>query len=209
MRLACRLLRISRFECIVDIYQLLKKEEPKIPNWCCNSAKLTHSDPAMIDRVVRSFREGRLLNEFVPMPPELLIDDVLNPSAEQEAVYKENETKFGFSSWYDWALARWGTKWDVGSEGDSLDRVDSNTVQLSFESAWSPPIEFYDELIRLGFDVKAYYFEPGQGFCGRYETGSGDVYYEIEEFSADWIEENIPRDIDEAMGISDFAASFS
>jgi hypothetical protein len=52
----------------------------------------------------------------------------------------------------------------------------------------------------LGFGVLAFYHEPGMAFCGRYQEG--DDYHDIEGNST-WVKENIPSDIDEAMGIAE------
>ena len=43
-----------------------------MPNWCNNNLTLTHSDPAMIQRAVTAYQEGKLLQEFIPCPQELL-----------------------------------------------------------------------------------------------------------------------------------------
>jgi hypothetical protein len=56
-------------------------------------------------------------------------------------------------------------------------------------------------LIGLGFNVWAYYYEPGMGFCGRVNN-EGDRLYDIEG-GAVWVQANIPTDIDDAMGISE------
>ena len=32
-----------------------------MPNWCSNTLVLQHDEPAMIDRAVAAFKEGRLL----------------------------------------------------------------------------------------------------------------------------------------------------
>ena len=47
-------------------------------------------------------------------------------------------------------------------------------MSISFDTAWSPPIQLYDRLVELGYDVDATYFEPGMGFCGVYYNGDDD-----------------------------------
>ena len=44
-----------------------------MPNWCENETYLCHSDPAMLLRAQDAFVEGRLLDEFVPIPDSLKI----------------------------------------------------------------------------------------------------------------------------------------
>jgi hypothetical protein len=52
-------------------------------------------------------------------------------------------------------------------------------VVLSFDTAWSPPIEFYIFMKGQGFHIRASYFEPGMGFCGDWIDGR-DNYYDGE-----------------------------
>lgn len=47
--------------------------------------------------------------------------------------YAENVVKYGSSSWYDWCVRHWGTKWNAYS----LEIVDDDTIK--FETAWSNP----------------------------------------------------------------------
>lgn len=49
--------------------------------------------------------------------------------------YQRNLEKHGFSTWYDWAIENWGTKWNAYSQND--DRSSQNTIW--FQTAWSMP----------------------------------------------------------------------
>jgi len=74
-------------------------------------------------------------------------------------------------------IDKWGCKWDVGaSTGGATISDNGNIIDLSFDSAWTPPIAFYDELVRLGCSVSASYFEPGCCFVGEYINGEDDCY---------------------------------
>lgn len=150
-----------------------------MPNWCSNSLTLTHTDPAMIDKAVAGFTEGKLLETFVPYEGE----------------------------WdYDWCVANWGTKWDVGGDFGHT-RLNPNTLKLSFDSAWAPPLEAYQKLEELGFRVEAMYYEPGMCFCGTYVDGSDD-YYEYNEMTAEEASNTLPVELDEEFGISDQMAEY-
>lgn len=148
-----------------------------MPNWCENGATLLHSDPAMLERVRTAFQNERLFQEFVPLAEGLEGGEYCAAGTEQ-----------------------WGTKWDANCY--DLDERDGG-VFLVFDTAWAPPILFYEKLSEMGFSVTAYYFEPGMGFCGRYTSEDGDDYYEIEESDAEWVRDCIPKDIDAFFGISD------
>jgi len=49
--------------------------------------------------------------------------------------------------------------------------------------------------------VLAYFYEPGQGVCGKFST-YGPEWYVIDG-DADWVRRHIPIDINEAMYVSD------
>jgi len=182
-----------------------------MPNWCDNNVFLSHENPEMIDRVVKGYESSSLMNEFFPCPKELTETTAGffgKGTYEQELLELKEQLNikwFGHSNWYAWCNANWGTKWDVGAEcggGDGfIDRSSPNDVYVSFLSAWGSPIGFYEKLEDLGFKVKAYYYEGGMAFCGKYQDGE-DESYSIDGDSK-WVIENIPEDIDSEMGISE------
>jgi len=176
-----------------------------VPNWCSNIVKLRHADPAMLVRAQEGFRKGQLLQTFIPCPQELRDTQAVHypeghaDKAAQDALEARNIEKYGFSNWYDWQVAHWSTKWDVGSEDDVAD-IEDDVLTLSFDSAWSPPIGAYETLEDVcGFDVEAYYYEPGMAFCGAWLTGV-DNCINIPSTSAE-AEKVIPEDIDEMFDI--------
>jgi hypothetical protein len=178
-----------------------------MPNWCNNGITLRHADPAMIDRVIKG-QEG-LLMEFLPTPQEL-VDTVAgfmgeDKRAAHEAQQAANIEKYGYKDWYEWNIANWGTKWDVNL--DSVNRVDANTVEASFESAWSPPTTAYERLMELGFEIKAYYYEPGMCFVGKWENGCDD-YYEYGGETSATVREAIGEELDDYFGISEDMAEW-
>lgn len=153
-----------------------------MPNWCYNSVSVSHSDPAMIDRFVKATEDERLFDEFVPMPEELR--NTTSPSPTNESLVE----KYGASDWYSWALDNWGTKWDIADAYVNVDKSDSNNAWASFETAWSPPLQFYYHLIDMGFKVDATYTEEGMGFAGHFVDGEDDcVDLSFDENSQEWI----------------------
>ena len=51
-----------------------------------------------------------------------------------------------------------------------MDEEGYGLVHLRFETAWSPPIGWYEALNALDMTVEAYYFEPGCAFCGQWSN---------------------------------------
>ena len=174
-----------------------------MPNWCLNSLRLAHDNPEMIERAVRAAGEGRLLSEFVPCPQALLDTEEIrtfDPVARDEidAKREANIAEYGYASWYDWCIANWDTKWDVDCH--AVKREDANNAFMAFDSAWRPPIAFYEQLEQLGFIVEAYWYEPGMMFCGLRED-CVDNHYDIHGDS-EWVVNNIPEELNKAMSRS-------
>lgn len=143
-----------------------------MPNYCENTATFTHKDPTQLQRIVDLVNADKpLFQEFVPMPE-------------------------GEEDWYNWNIENWGTKWDT-SVNYITESPDNTSVSLSFDTAWSPPISFYDAMEQLGFGVEAYYNEPGMGFCGVYKDGDEECF-EYSNF------DEIPDFIVEKFGLEDW-----
>ena len=176
-----------------------------MPNWCNNNLTLTHEDPAMILRAKEALDRGEFLQEFIPVPQDLK-DTVSGSMGEDhreahEAQQKANREKHGYSNWYDFCVGEWGTKWDVGGDGQTDIHPDGKMLHTSFDSAWSPPVNAYVKLEELGFGVNAMYYEGGMAYAGAYGEG-GDEEINLEGMSADDVENHYPE-IDEAFGISE------
>jgi hypothetical protein len=122
-----------------------------MPNWCRNTARFTHNDSEVMDRLFESAQSGHFFMDNVPL------------NDEREWDYEE-------------AYKCWGTKWDIDPE--DVYRV-GNTVTLVFDTAWAPPIAFYEAMLEKGFEIEADYYEPGMNFIGRFENGT-DFCFEVD-----------------------------
>lgn len=149
-----------------------------MPNWCENKLTIHHPDPALIDRAVAGFKRGELCGEFIPTPQALKDTVAGYVGAEKEAAFKkqqqENIEAYGSKDWYDFQVKHWGVKWDVGGPDDEVRRDSPTKAYFEFNSAWAPPIAFYEKLVELGFKVRAYYVERGMCFHGRFTEEDGD-----------------------------------
>ena len=180
-----------------------------MPNWCNNYLELEHDDPAMIARAKQAFKDGRLLDEFCPVPKDLhIVAGRVGGDDNAEQIKLEEDTKrnlevHGYANWYDYCVNEWGTKWDVGGDDYNPASDDSpNATRMSFDSAWSPPCQAMDKFMDQGFRVTLYYYESGMAFCGVYSE-NGDDFYEIGGMSADEVADAIPSELDTYMNISD------
>lgn len=157
-----------------------ESEEPKIPNWCDNSVRLTHQDKEKIDALENVLKDQQDCEVFYHLRPRPVEED---------------------ENWYDWNCNNWGTKWDMTII--DFNREDDHTVWVSFETAWSPPIALYEFLTEEGWEVEGYYHESGCAFCGKYTNEDGDEFYEYDFRDRESIEA-LPQDIEEFTGLLDY-----
>jgi hypothetical protein len=76
--------------------------------------------------------------------------------------------------WYEWRLQNWGTKWDVDGDVD-VNKLDDDLYRLYFTTAWSPPIHWFETVIKnypaLKFELNA--GEPGMGWHHVWQAQGG------------------------------------
>jgi len=151
-----------------------------MPNWCDNVLKLRHKDPRKIDLAVMAFNDDKFCETFVPLPN---------------------------GEWnYDFCVSNWGTKWDVGSHDGNCNRENRTSAVFSFTSAWAPPIEVYRALCAAGYEVEAFYNEPGMAYCGKItgnEEDFDDDYHEYAGADSDTVRDIIGEELDDQFGISE------
>jgi hypothetical protein len=138
-----------------------------------NKLTVTHEDKSMLDKFEKAYRNDWTIETFYPTPRDP--GDPTMMMGEDKAMSKDDNVN---NNWYLWRIANWGTKWDIGcGDGYGLEptRVD-NELSITFDSAWSPPLGFYERLVVLGFDVQASYFEPGMSFAGIWHNGEDNFY---------------------------------
>ena len=183
-----------------------------MPNWCSNHITVRGTTQAEIKRLATAFDNGEFCGTVVPMPEELNItsgflgDPVAQ--AELEAKSAANKEKYGFATWYDFNVAKWGTKWEIGGNGDTAEIEDDGlSFSASFESAWSPPTGVCEALVEQGFEVTLYYNETGMGFVGKWEDGFDD-YYEYSGENSTTVRVAIGDELDDMFGISESMAEY-
>lgn len=120
-----------------------------------NEVTLTHKQSAAIDKADKAYRDGTLFATFVPEPAD--------------AAYE------GYD-WYGWRCEHWGTKWEANNDDPDREPVRANrwAITLQFETAWGPPIPWYEAMEAKGYKVEAFYHEPGMAFVGKYADGVDD-----------------------------------
>lgn len=167
-----------------------------MPNWCFNRVDISHPRIHEIVELLKSDETHFDFEKVVPMPPILKYTasgsrtftiggrDVKlsrwyvpctgdfkedHKRSRPFTITEELElAKIGYSCWYDWALANWGTKWNTAQA--DFDTIGDDYVQYTFHTAWSPPMPVI-EALRDRFpeaSITAFYDEPGMciaGYC--------------------------------------------
>ena len=153
-----------------------------MPNHTDNRVILSHDDSKRIDDIynVMNTDNTELCNYLIPEPR----DDAGEP----------------MSGWYDWRLEHWGTKWGIYNA--TCERMDANTLVLSFDTAWSPPIPVFDKLVEMGFEVSARYLDEGWLYVGEYIDGYDWSTGDVESIGTEY------PDLDLEFGISDRIAEY-
>ena len=176
-----------------------------MPNWCNNTVEIRHKDPAMIERVRKAFNGEGLLQEFIPVPKEL--SDAVSPNNTNA---EELIAKYGYADWYSFCVNEWGTKWEIGADGNPARDIPGG-LSLGFDSAWAPPCAAYEKLCAMGFEIRAMYHESGMAFAGIWEGNEdefNDDYYEYSGMDSTQVAEELPTELDEAFCISESIAEW-
>ena len=151
-----------------------------MPNWCENILQLKHPNKSKLEEALQAFKDEKLLDWFVPMPDHIKLGGVSG----YEMLSEDN--------WYGWRRKNWGTKWDIAEVGYKW--VSDNCLELSFDTAWDPPISAYDAAVAVhGFELVAFYNEPNMAFCGEYVPNKKSLHFNYDD--------EIPTNLDEMFAI--------
>ncbi len=136
-----------------------------MPNYCSNQMVINNPN----EDVRALIREAVASDEFFAslFPVEEMTDEVL------EGLYDDDEVGYKMASdmvsHYGKQIVGWGTKWDACDV--EVDEHEDKVV-LSFLTAYSPPIPFYERMRKEhGWSIQASYEEGGMDFAGKYDNG--------------------------------------
>lgn len=165
-----------------------------MPNWCENSVTIKSDDQEKLQKLHNAMVARNFLRSVIPIPAELDNEKLSSfggdDKDEKDALRQQMVEKYGYESWYDFCVDKWGTKWDVEIDSPILE---DGQLKASFSSAWAPPIGVYQELTEQGFDVDAMFYEPGADFAGTYTSDEGELIYTCDD---------MPEELDDYFGHS-------
>jgi len=137
-----------------------------MPNWCWNHLEVSGDEKQLQEFVEKSTTNIETSDEF-----------------SFEGTLPRGDRK----DWYNWSLDNWGTKWDACEPNICHNDIDYFAV--SFETAWSPPIDWINNIMQdfpdLCFTLE--YDEEGMCFGGRlsaqYKVIWDDLNWDIDQAS--------------------------
>lgn len=158
-----------------------------MPNWCSNTLEVRGDKEQLKQFREKSSNENGdfTMGGLLPTPTELteMISPVMWRGDETdlegkvafEAEAKRIEQTYGHSDWYSWNTYNWGTKWDVSDPINQF--MDDDTFIVSYDTAWSPNINFVEQVSGMFPDLefRLSFMEPGCNFCGVAHCINGEV----------------------------------
>ena len=153
-----------------------------MPNWCYNRISVYADGTEQVSQLKEIFNIFE--NHTDPFNQILPIPDFKNIPNDKGELPKLEQMKnpdgsiawetYNFPDgknddrWYHWNITNWGTKWDITGDSVDMERLDSEIVEIEFDTAWSPPEEICYRLREMFEDVNIswFYDEPGMEVAG-------------------------------------------
>ena len=150
-----------------------------MPNWCNNRVNLSdNGNTEQFDRLVKLLDGPNPFNAIFPMPDFKTIPNAKGELPVKE-VHKNDKGEivcetYNFPDgknddrWYHWCIENWGTKWEADMLG--LEVSDYDSLEISFNTAWSPPEGVVEKLREKFPDLsfQCFFDEPGCEVAGYY-----------------------------------------
>ena len=148
-----------------------------MPNWCRNRVTVfgTEEEISKVEKIFSS--KDTVFGKIIPSPDWANIpneDGELpkvvehkQPNGEVSFVTTEFPSGKQDSRWYDWNIANWDTKWDI-TNSVQFEYEDSEQIEITFNTAWSPPESICHKLREMFPDLSIswFYDEPGMEVAG-------------------------------------------
>ena len=151
-----------------------------MPNWCRNrvTAYARNGNEQDITKIIEIFEsKDSVFGKIIPSPdwsnipnekgelPKVV--EHKQPNGEVSFVTTEFPSGKQDSRWYDWNIANWDTKWDIAGSVQ-FEYEDSEQIEITFNTAWSPPESICHALRKMFPDLSVswFYDEPGMEVAG-------------------------------------------
>ena len=164
-----------------------------MPNWCSTDIEIigTREEMNKLAAIINENKEPGFLETICP-----------SPNGEWD---------------YNWSVANWGTKWDLGDGYAEVEDLATAhpilqaRLTISTETAWAPPLEALGTYLENNpeFFVKCSYYEPGMDFAGIWEGGCDECLQDLHDENIDWAEPgSLAQELDSIYGICEEHAQY-
>jgi hypothetical protein len=161
-------------------------------NHVANFLNINGPDSGKVLALMKTPENSFDFNRILPCPPVLESRTApLRPEGDEteeeiNALREALQKVYGASSWYEWCIEHWSTKWN------SYNHYDIDGYDVVFYTAWGPPHEVYCTLTRY-FDVEITIIDHDDGgsFCTEmvYHLGACQSMRDLEPDEVKVIEE--------------------
>lgn len=121
----------------------------------------------------RTVEGMKMLEEYLKNPPEALINEKMSEEEFKTLLYNHgneieddeekaiwnlgvtaalNSKYYGATTWYDWSISNWGTKWNACGYDENTDY--SNNDMIWFQTAWDTPVPVIQKLSEIYPNIK-------------------------------------------------------
>ena len=147
----------------------LYRGDTEMPNHCHNRVTFYSANTDDVAKLKQIFEDENTFGQIIPEP-----DWPNTPNKDGELPVKHEDPWLTYrwsdgrqdDRWYDWRVQNWDTKWDCYDVVVTDD--DPESVEIEFNTAWSPPEAICNELREQYPDVSIswFYDEPGCELAG-------------------------------------------
>ena len=147
----------------------LYRGDTEMPNHCHNRVTFYSANTDDVAKLKQIFEDENTFGQIIPEP-----DWPNTPNKDGELPVKHEDPWLTYrwsdgrqdDRWYDWRVQNWDTKWDCYDVVVTDD--DPESVEIEFNTAWSPPEAICNEIREQYPDVSVSWFfdEPGCEIAG-------------------------------------------
>ena len=154
----------------------LYRGDTEMPNHCHNRVTFYSANTEAVAKLKQIFEDENCFGQIIPEPDwdnQPLMSNELKFLGRERGKVGELPVNGRFQStdqqddrWYDWRVQNWDTKWDAYDVCVTDD--DPESVEIEFNTAWSPPEAICNQIREDYPDVSVswFYDEPGCEIAG-------------------------------------------
>lgn len=105
---------------------------------------LSERNSLSIQKVLKK-PESKLISKYSWKELGYYLESADTPNYDNGELLVNNYRKYGFTDWYEWRYANWGTKWNAV---DTYREDEGDRLSVSFETAWGEPLPIMEYMCK-------------------------------------------------------------